>query len=169
MVKVESEKRDGRLPQQFGKFGESLVMFWLGQTLGYSVALVDHVGADIIASKNGKRLAVSVKSRLFRNDDPSFVFDINNNNKLRDFAGDFGCAPAVAFVFGDKDGNNMDVYLIELDIFEKCCREKAIGFSLCKDDGLGINNAVKKQEGLRNNQDIKHLRLTSGTQLYKGV
>ena len=50
MLRIENEKRDGRLPQQFGKFGECLVMFWLGRTLNYTVALVDHEGADIIAS-----------------------------------------------------------------------------------------------------------------------
>jgi len=163
---MENEKADGRLPQQFGKFGESLVMFWMGQTLGYSVALVDHVGADIIASgENGKILAVSVKSRIFKKDDPSTVFDHGNIEKLRYFADKFECIPAVAFVFIDKGGKCIDVYLVELELFEKLCKEKKSGFSAVK-EGLRINNDPKKHAML-SDENIKYLRLTTETSLLR--
>jgi len=167
-MQTEDEKTDCRLPQQFGIFGEYLVMFWLGQTLGYSVAIVDHVGADIIASKeNCKRLAVSVKSRIFKKDDPGVIFSIKSNEKLRHFAKKFECEPAVAFVFIDKTGIDIDVYLIELDIFEELCEdEKQTCFSKCK-DGLGITNARTKQSALWNNEYIRHIRLKSESPLFR--
>ena len=40
--------RDLRFPKQFGDFSESLVMYILGLN-NWSVALIDHVGADVIA------------------------------------------------------------------------------------------------------------------------
>ena len=54
-----------RAPKLLGDFGEGLVTYAL-ILKGYEVAYVDHVGADLIAEKKGKRFAVSVKTRLFR-------------------------------------------------------------------------------------------------------
>lgn len=42
------DERDLRLPKQFGDFSESLVMYILGLN-NWSVALIDNVGADVIA------------------------------------------------------------------------------------------------------------------------
>lgn len=67
----------GRLPKQLGYFGESLVTFLLGNIKGHRVAIVDHEGADIIATDrldSKLRYAISVKSRRFKKDDASIVF-----------------------------------------------------------------------------------------------
>ncbi len=78
--------RDLRFPKQFGDFSESLVMYILGLN-NWSVALIDHVGADVIAVRRTgefQRLAISVKGRNFPDtESKSFDFDRNNINKLR--------------------------------------------------------------------------------------
>ena len=61
---MEEYNKDKRLPKQFGDFAESLVMFILGKK-GLRVALVDHVGADIIIVGDKGKYAVSVKGRNF--------------------------------------------------------------------------------------------------------
>lgn len=60
MVKIQT-----RAPKQIGDFGEGLATYVLIRK-GFEIAYVDHVGADLIAEKKGNRIAVSVKTRLFR-------------------------------------------------------------------------------------------------------
>ena len=79
--------RDLRFPKQFGDFSESLVMYILGLN-NWSVALIDHVGADVVAvrRRDSKRLAISVKGRNFPDtESKSFDFDRNNINKLKKY------------------------------------------------------------------------------------
>lgn len=64
-------------------------MYLLGNLKEQRVALVDHVGADIISTdrlENGHRYAISVKSRWFKTDDPSLVFEKGDQDKLSEFA-----------------------------------------------------------------------------------
>ena len=101
------DERDLRFPKQFGDFSESLVMYILGLN-NWSVALIDHVGADVVAVRrrgDSKRLAISVKGRNFPDtESKSFDFDRNNINKLKDTANMLGMIPAVSFVFVDSHG-----------------------------------------------------------------
>ena len=161
-----SDNDVGRLPQQFGKFGECLVMFWLGRTLNYTVALVDHEGADIIASGD-KRYAVSVKSRTFDNRNERIAFDNDNQKKLRNFADKFGCVPAIAFVFVDKSGRYIDVCFVELDEMTRLSNESDICFKPRK-DGNGIrlhHNTPDRQKHLPT--IVKHhIRFTTEQSLY---
>lgn len=117
---VEQEKA-GRLPKQFGDFGENLVVWWLGQFFDYNVALVDHEGADIIAYKGTEKLAISVKS-IHR---ASTIFDVHNQKQLSKFAEKFGkLTPAVAFVFADYEKSQktrLDVFLFLLNDFDFFC------------------------------------------------
>lgn len=53
-----------RASKQLGDFGEGLVTYTLVRK-DFEVAYVDHIGADLIAEKGGKRYAISVKIRLF--------------------------------------------------------------------------------------------------------
>src|SRR3712207_2619058 len=98
--------KDGRLPKQLGDFGESLVTFLMGNIKGHRVAVVDHEGADIIATDrlhSKMRYAISVKSRWFKKDDPSIVFDHSNQEKLKTFSREFDMIPVVAFVLIDRE------------------------------------------------------------------
>lgn len=99
------ESRDKRLPKQFGDFAEMVVMYVLGQHKGMRVALVDHVGADIIATMpdGSARYAISVKGRnMPAAEHKGFPFSQHDADMLRDFAASFALVPAVAFVLADE-------------------------------------------------------------------
>lgn len=158
----ECKEKDYRCAKQLGDFGESLVMFILGNLKGYRVALVDHEGADLIATdreKNGRKLAVSVKSRWFKTDDPSYVFDIDNQIKLKRFSSEFDLIPTVAFVMIDANCEYLDVYILSLEILEKLANTpEKNGFSI-RSGGFAISNALRNQQLLQNNSQIDHTRL----------
>ena len=157
---------DERLAKQLGDFGEALVMFILGQIKGYKVALVDHVGADIIATdreKDGKRYAISVKSRCFKTDGPQSPFDKNQQNKLENFAYEFGdMIPTVAFVMIDKEIEYADVYIMTLDRFrEMAGNVKGISETGFEENGttLHFSNAPANQSVIQNHEWIDYTRL----------
>lgn len=111
--------RDLRFPKQFGDFSESLVMYILGLN-NWSVALIDHVGADVIAVRRTgefQRLAISVKGRNFPDtESKSFDFDRNNINKLKDTANMLGMIPAVSFVFVDTQEGIRKIRIIMAEL-----------------------------------------------------
>lgn len=101
--------KDPRWAKQFGDFGEQLVMYLVGRQKKMKVALVDHAGADIIASdlRSNKRYAISVKSHTLAlniNDEKikleSKVFTFNQKNieHLRAFSDSFQLEPTVSIV-----------------------------------------------------------------------
>lgn len=143
---VEQEKA-GRLPKQFGDFGENLVVWWLGQFFDYNVALVDHEGADIIAYKGTEKLAISVKS-IHR---ASTIFDVHNQTQLRRFTEKFGDpTPAVAFVFADYEKakkTRLDVFLFLLKDFDFFC-----------DKGMGVLRKTNGDIEIQNGRQFIHLK-----------
>lgn len=139
------QKLKERLEKQLGDFGEQLVMTLLGRIAGYSVALVDHEGADLIASdKEGNSYAISVKSnQIGPTENETKVFKQKDQDKLCGFAKDFDLIPAVAEILIPKDFAFIDVYLMTVAGFNQLAEksgdevEKAIG-KVKK--GLQINN-----------------------------
>ena len=126
------DERDLRFPKQFGDFSESLVMYILGLN-NWSVALIDHVGADVVAvrRRDSKRLAISVKGRNFPDtESKSFDFDRNNINKLKDTANMLGMLPAVSFVFVDtQEGiRKIRIIMAELSVLEQIATDTKIDF-----------------------------------------
>lgn len=116
--------KDERLPKQFGDFAENLVMFILGKFKGKRVALVDHIGADIIAtSKTGdEKFAISVKGRNFpKSESYQFNFSKGNVEKLKDFSESFNMIPTIAFVFcDDMEGEEkIRIFMLKLKTLEK--------------------------------------------------
>ena len=88
-----------------GDFGESLVLYWLSKH-GYECALIDHTGIDILASKSGKVIGISVKTRS-RNEKNEFgrvhllrgmKADKNDEKKLLAACKAFNCEPYFAVV-----------------------------------------------------------------------
>ena len=152
MTKEMEQEKAGRLPKQFGDFGENLVMWWLGQFFDYNVALVDHEGADIIAHNQTERLAISVKS-IHR---ASTIFDIHNQTHLKKFAPNFGdLTPAVAFVFADceKPQNaKLDIFLFLLKDFDFLC-----------DKGMGIKHKSNGDYEIQNGAQFIHLKKLADT------
>ena len=154
--------KDGRLPKQRGDFGEILTMFVLGTVKKYRVALVDHVGADIIATdreNGGKKYAISVKTRMFITDGPDTGITTLHQNNLKTFAREFDLTPVIAFVMMDQSLENIDIYMIRLDEFEKLAGNTK-GLSRAKDDTLRISNAKINQQSLQNNPYIDHTKFS---------
>ncbi len=155
---------DERAAKQLGNFGEQLVMFLIGRIYEHRVAYVDHVGADIIATdRDGKRYAISVKSRVFSTDGPQHPFDKDQQQKLEAFAKDFGLIPTVAFVCidGVEPGSNIDVYILELQDFRNMANKvKGITSTGINGETLHFSNALANQCFLQNNDLINFHRLT---------
>ncbi len=159
---MEEQEKAGRLPKQFGDFGENLVMWWLGRFFNYNVALVDHEGADIIAHNTNEKLAISVKS-IHR---ASTTFDVNNQMQLKKFATNFGeLTPAVAFVFADRENvqkAKLDIFLFLLQDLDVFC-DKGMGIARKSNGDFEILNGAQfihlKKLADAYDKKIKHLRL----------
>lgn len=159
----EKKSKDERLSKQLGDFGEALVMFILGHIKGYRVALVDHEGADIIATdreKNGNKYAISVKSRCFKTDNPQIPFEKDQQKKLKDFADEFGMISTVAFVMIDKEKEIVDVYIVTLDNMQSMSNEiRGISSTGIEGEKLHFSNAKLNQSIIQNQSGIDHTRL----------
>ena len=163
--------KDERASKQLGDFGEQLIMFLIGRIYEHRVALVDHVGADLIAAdRRNKKYAISVKSRVFEKDGPQFEFALDQQSKLESFATDFNLIPTVAFVCIDKidisKDINIDIYMIELSDFRKLANNvQGITATGINNEILHFSNANRNQKFLQNHELINFHRLTlSGLQ-----
>ncbi len=121
-----------RSPKQIGDFGEGLVTYALIRG-GFEVAVVDHVGADLIAEKSGERIAVSVKTRRFELDrSESEMITIENAHlgKLKHFSDQFKLVPVFAHVFCDAKTNTIHLFMIRVSDIELNMKRTNIGYSL---------------------------------------
>lgn len=127
-------EKDKRWAKQFGDFAEHLVLYILGQCKNMSVALVDHVGADIFAVSRenpNKRYAVSIKGRIIPlSESRTYVFDSHNIKGLKETASTFGMEPAIAFVFIDEqeEKRKIRVFFFTLENIEKLCKNSEAEF-----------------------------------------
>ena len=105
-----------RAPKQLGDFGEGLVTYALIRQ-GFEVAVVDHVGADLIAEKNEYKIAVSVKTRMFRKgsvESRGTGFDSDHLKKLEHFAKRFNLDPVVAHAACMIDDHKIHLFMIRV-------------------------------------------------------
>lgn len=104
-----------------GDLGEALVCYLLSKA-GWKTARFDHTGIDVIASRNGKRLGISVKSRSRheRRNDASINLPRTNIKYTIAACADFGLEPAYAFVC-DREGKGIVVYLMMDDVVQEVC------------------------------------------------
>jgi len=134
---MQDKSRDKRLPKQFGDFAEGLVMYVLGKLKNMSVALIDHVGADIIASDRAeRRYAISVKGRNIPDtESKGFSFEKRDMEKLEETANNFGMEPAVAFVIVDTLEKSMKIRILIATLDDL----KSHGGNMSKSDFLHIH------------------------------
>lgn len=121
-----------RAPKQLGDFGEGLVTYTLIRK-GHEVAYVNHVGADLIAEKTGKRYAVSVKTRTFRRgtrENRMVVVAQDNLTKLQRFADQFVLTPLFAQVACIADTQTIHVFMVLKNRIPAILREVQHGYSL---------------------------------------
>lgn len=135
--------RDERWSKQFGDFAENLTMYVLGQLNNMSVALIDHVGADVIAIRRFspiKRYAISVKGRnIPPTESKSFHFSQGNIDKLKDAAEMLNMIPAVSFVFVDEmeeETKKIRIFTAELEDILQMCNDPEVGFLNKAADGI---------------------------------
>jgi Holliday junction resolvase len=126
--------RDSRAPKLLGDFGEGLATYVL-LSQGFEVAVVDHVGADLIAVREGHRLAVSVKTRKFRSgstEHRSITVENEHLGKLDRFADRFGMTPIFCHVVSVADEHVIHVFLIPVALLREgtLLSTNKTGFSL---------------------------------------
>lgn len=110
-----------RAPKQTGDFGEGLVTYLLIRE-GYEVAVVDHVGADLIAQKGKNRYAVSVKTRRFRErpkENRAIVVEREDLRKLEHFAKRFDLLSIFAQVLCVDADRLIHVFLTTPEVIRK--------------------------------------------------
>ena len=124
--------RQARASKQLGDFGEGLVTYTLIRK-GYEVVYVNHVGADLIAEKDGKRYAISVKFRLFHEGSKeSLMVTISYNNieKLEIFSRQFGMIPMFAQAVSIADERKIHLFIIPVEDVKKILPRSKHGYSL---------------------------------------
>jgi hypothetical protein len=121
-----------RAPHLLGQFGEGVVTYLLIRH-DYEVAVVNHVGADLIAEKGKERFAVSVKTRLFRSgsqESRNFVVDNPHLSKLNAFASRFDMRALFAQVVCLADEKLIRVFIFPVDRIQDLLRPAQHGFAL---------------------------------------
>jgi len=124
--------RSSRASQQIGDFGEGLVTYLLIRE-GYEVAVVDHVGADLIAERKGQRYAVSVKTRRFRKrgkETRAVVVKPKDLRKIEHFAERFDLLPIFAQVFCVHADHLIHVFLMTPKLIRRRLKKVKNGFRL---------------------------------------
>ena len=110
-----------RAPKQLGDFGEGLVTYALIRK-GFEVACVDHVGADLIAERAPHRIAVSVKTRMYKADaveTRGTVIAFDHLEKLEHFANRFKLEPVFAHVVSIVDDKTIHLFILRVADIKK--------------------------------------------------
>src|SRR5579863_3147769 len=105
-----------RAPKLLGDFGEGLVTYALIRK-GFEVACVDHVGADLIAERSPHRIAVSVKTRLYRegtDETRGLVIKYAHVEKLEEFAKRFRLEPVFAHAVCIPDDKIIHLFMLRV-------------------------------------------------------
>lgn len=139
-----------RAPKQLGDFGEGLVTYTLIRK-DFEVAYVDHVGADLIAEKSGKRYAISVKTRLFREgskESRMVVVEDKHIKKLEYFSKQFGLISLFAQVICIADEKLIHLFTIPVSKISDILPKTKHGYSL--------KFGKKKIYELVNNNDVDY-------------
>jgi hypothetical protein len=125
-------KKQTRSPKQLGDFGEGLVTYALIRKK-FEVAYVDHVGADLIAEKSGRRIAISVKTRLFRpgsKESRMIMVYSSGIKKLENFSEQFERKPVFAQVICFADEKIIHLLMIRTSDIKNVLPEIKNGYSI---------------------------------------
>lgn len=121
-MEITKGKRHTRV---IGEFGENIICNWLSRS-GFEVAVIDHVGIDIIAcSRSGaQKLGITVKSRT-RNagkerTSASLFRGEKDRGNLKEACQAFGCEPWIGVYIETE--NCADIYLTSLEHYDEAYR-----------------------------------------------
>ena len=110
------DHKASRAPKLLGDFGEGLVTYALIRQ-GFEVACVDHVGADLIGERSEYKIAVSVKTRMYRQgtvESRSIVFEFDHLAKLEHFAHRFDLDPVLAHAVCIVNDHKIDLFMLRV-------------------------------------------------------
>lgn len=124
---------DGNLSRQLGDFGEHMIAFAFAHLKKYKVAIVDHVGIDIIASNPGsdqKPYAISVKT-MFKSG-IAYEYKFDEVRKIVDISAALDFIPAVAYILPRKkaDPEIFDFYFMTVDTLIQYVKDTDISTSI---------------------------------------
>lgn len=164
--------KDQNLTTQFGDFGENMVMYVLNQLQNYKVALVDHVGIDLIATNpiTKNRYGISVKAQNIKGKNgktnTSHTYNQQDLEKITQFCESFQLIPAVAYVFADKAGeySSVDIYILTLkNLIIKGVQKqnKGITAKMVKTDSTGSIDFETVDNSERINETVKRIKTIS--------
>ena len=121
-----------RAAQRIGYFGQGLVMYTLIRK-GYGVALVDDVGADVIAERQGERYAISVKTRVFRpgsRESRSYVIEQGHVDKVKLFAQRYAMTALLAHVVCLADEKRVHLFVLPIADIQSVARPCKWGYHI---------------------------------------
>lgn len=148
-----------RAPKQIGDFGEDLVTYTLIRK-GYEVAKVDHVGADLIAEKQGARFAISVKTRMFAaesKESMGVLVSHGDIKKIEYFSQQFGLTPLTAHAYIVTKEDTIHLVIMSLGQVREVMKsvqggyrkdirdliqDKRVDYSCWKEERIGMHNFV---------------------------
>jgi Holliday junction resolvase-like predicted endonuclease len=120
---MKKEDKSSSHSKIIGNFGENVICNWLSRE-GFEVALVDHTGIDIIASKpkTKQRYGITVKSRARtegKENEEVFIFKkpVRDRKKLAEACEAFACDQWIAVYV--EASNDADIYLTSLDNYDR--------------------------------------------------
>ena len=153
---------DDRIKKQFGDFCEHLIMYLLG-IKGVSVAHIDHVGADLLATKNNNKYAISVKGRRFITDSLTYTFKHNDIKHLEGFTNQWTLfTPTVAFVLIDyhEQPRKIRVPIMTLETMKNKAADPEVSYITQAKNGYSIRISRKKYiEQMKQDTDIDYIEL----------
>ncbi len=122
----QASDKDGNQSRQLGDFGEHVMAFAFSYMKKYKVALVDHVGIDLIAAKPGARqkpYAISVKTMFKSGINYKYKFD--DIRKIVTIARELDFIPAVAYILPREKANPgiFDFYFMTVEMLIQYARD----------------------------------------------
>lgn len=139
-----------RAPKQLGDFGEGLVNYVLIRK-GHEIAKVDHVGADLISENSGKRYAISVKTRMFKegtSESKMYTIEDEHLEKLKYFSKLFGLIPLFSLAVCYVDNDCIYVFILPVDEINNIKILKKVK------NGYSINFSDNQIEALKNCEHV---------------
>jgi Holliday junction resolvase len=139
--------KNTRAPKQLGDFGEGVVNYVLIRK-NHEVAKVDQVGADLISENNGRRFAISVKTRFYKKnvkESLMYVIEYKSIDKLIEFSNKFNLEPLFAVVVCLEYDKKIYTFILHANKIKTILKSVKKGYSL-NFGSKNIGNLIKNKD-----------------------
>ena len=157
----QASDNDGNLRRQLGNFGEHAMAFVFSYMKGYKVAIVDHVGIDLIATKpNSVQMPYAISVKTMLKSGISYEYKFDEIEKIVDISMDLNYTPAVAYILPREKGNLgvFDFYFMTVDTLVKYAVKNKNTMILFGELEINIENYFKlaQERSLELSLEIKN-------------